>query len=134
MALHPDEMKIRFTYHAPQPGQQAKYTAIRDKARELAELISASCPTSREELLAITALEECVMWANAAIARRSPKYVAFPTDPPYGPGCTLADHEDPPGGDIHPHWHCTAFESGGCIALHPTEEHAQSCLKRGRQS
>jgi len=30
----------------------------------------ANTPESREQSLAITALEEAVMWANAAIARR----------------------------------------------------------------
>jgi hypothetical protein len=56
-------------YHTPKEGQPAKYTAIRDKAKELAEIINALCPESREKSLAITNLEECSMWANASIAR-----------------------------------------------------------------
>ena len=56
-------------YHAPKEGQPAKYTAIREKAKELAYLIDELCPESRERSLAITKLEEVSMWANASIAR-----------------------------------------------------------------
>ena len=31
--------------------------------------IQGECPESREKSLAFTKLEECIMWANAAIAR-----------------------------------------------------------------
>ncbi len=58
-----------FTYHAPKEGQPAKYQAIRDKAKELAYMIDETVPESREKSLAITKLEESVMWANAGIAR-----------------------------------------------------------------
>ena len=62
-------LKPRFTYHAPKEGQPAKYEKIRDEAYKLALLIDYNCPESREKSLAITKLEEVVMWANAAIAR-----------------------------------------------------------------
>ncbi len=58
-----------FTYHAPKEGQPAKYQEIRDKAKELAYIIDETVPESREKSLAITKLEESVMWANAGIAR-----------------------------------------------------------------
>lgn len=58
-----------FTYHPPKPGQPEKYTVIRDTAKGLAMLINDNCPDSREKSLAMTKLEECVMWANASIAR-----------------------------------------------------------------
>lgn len=58
-----------FTYHAPKPGQPEKYQAIREKAKELAYLITELVPPSREQSLAITKLEEASMWANAGIAR-----------------------------------------------------------------
>ncbi len=64
------EIEIRFTYHAPKAGQRERYEALRDKAKELALLIDASCPESREKSLALTKLDEVIMWANAAIARR----------------------------------------------------------------
>ena len=63
------EIEKRFTYHAPKAGQPAKYEKLRSKARELAELVNELCPESREKSLAITALEESSMWANASIAR-----------------------------------------------------------------
>ena len=58
-----------YKYHAPKEGQQEKYEAIRAKAKELAQLIEAECPESRERSVAFTHLETAVMWANAAIAR-----------------------------------------------------------------
>lgn len=58
-----------YKYHAPKEGQPAKYEAIRNKAKELAELIDRECPASREQSVAFTHLETAVMWANAAIAR-----------------------------------------------------------------
>lgn len=63
------DLKKRFTYHAPKKGQPEKYEALRAKALELAELMDELCPDSREKSLAITALEESNMWANASIAR-----------------------------------------------------------------
>ena len=63
------DLEQRFTYHAPKGDQPARYTAIRLQAKQLAEMILEYAPESREQSLAITALEECVMWANAGIAR-----------------------------------------------------------------
>ena len=67
-----DELAIRFTYHAPHRDQQERYQEIRDGAARLADRIVSLTPDSREQALAITHLEEAVMWANAAIARREP--------------------------------------------------------------
>jgi len=64
-----NELISNFTYHAPKPGQPEKYTVIRENAMGLAMLINDNCPDSREKSLAMTKLEECVMWANASIAR-----------------------------------------------------------------
>ena len=63
------DIEKNFTYHAPKAGQPERYTAIRNKARELAEMLDSECPDSREKSLAFTKLEEVVMWANASIAR-----------------------------------------------------------------
>ena len=59
----------RFTYHSPKGDQAQRYVEIRDAGKCLAEMIQDLCPDSREKSLAITKLEECVMWANASIAR-----------------------------------------------------------------
>jgi hypothetical protein len=64
-----DDLTHRFTYHPPQPGQPEKYEAIRDAGRQFAEVIAELAPESRELSLAITNIEQAVMWANAAIAR-----------------------------------------------------------------
>jgi nitrogen regulatory protein PII-like uncharacterized protein len=58
-----------FKYHSPKEGQPAIYQSIRDKAKELAVLVNSVVPEGREKALAITKLEESVMWANAGIAR-----------------------------------------------------------------
>lgn len=58
-----------FTYHAPKGNQVQRYVDLRDHAKELAYNIMEKCPNSRERSLALTKLEETVMWANASIAR-----------------------------------------------------------------
>jgi hypothetical protein len=63
------EIEKRFTYHPPKDGQPELYQAIRDMAKMMATIIENTCPESREKSLAITNLEQAVMWANASIAR-----------------------------------------------------------------
>lgn len=58
-----------YTYHPPKEGQQERYVAIRDAAKAFASIILRDTPQSREQSLALTNLEQSVMWANAAIAR-----------------------------------------------------------------
>jgi hypothetical protein len=62
-------LENNFKYHAPKDGQPEKYEAIRAEAKGLAGVMMAFCPPSRELSLALTNLEQAVMWANAAIAR-----------------------------------------------------------------
>lgn len=64
-----NNIENNFEYHAPKNDQVARYISIREKAKELAYMIDELCPESRERSLAMTKLEEAVMWANAAIAR-----------------------------------------------------------------
>lgn len=64
------ELEIRFTYHAPKDDQPQRYVLLREAAKEFAKLINNQVPESREQSLALTALEEAVFWANAGIARR----------------------------------------------------------------
>jgi len=61
----------RFTYHPPKDGQPEIYELIRGGALEMAFQIDESQPDSREKSLAMTKLEETVMWANAGIARNT---------------------------------------------------------------
>ncbi len=58
-----------FKYHTPKADQPERYVKIREKAKELAELILQEVPESREKSLAFTNLEQSVFWANAGIAR-----------------------------------------------------------------
>jgi len=62
-------LQTAFTYHPPKPDQVPRYNAIRDYAGAFAAVILERCPPSRERALALTALEESVMWGNASIAR-----------------------------------------------------------------
>lgn len=66
------ELVVRFTYHPPKAGsdQVERYATMRERALGLAGLIVENTPASREQSLALMRLDEAVMWANAAIARR----------------------------------------------------------------
>lgn len=64
-----EELENRFTYHTPKEGQPERYERIRYKGKMLAAYINENCPESREKSLALTKIDEAVMWANAAIAR-----------------------------------------------------------------
>ena len=67
--MAPADLENRFTHHPPQGDQAVRYAQIRQEAHHLAIVIDGLAPDSREKSLAITHLEETVMWANAAIAR-----------------------------------------------------------------
>ena len=58
-----------FIYHKPIEDQVPRYESIRARAKDYAEFLITMCPPSREPSLALTHLEECVMYANASIAR-----------------------------------------------------------------
>lgn len=64
----PFDAEKTFTYHAPKGTQQARYQELRDGAKELAKKIEVHCPASRETSLALTNLQQAIMWANASIA------------------------------------------------------------------
>ena len=66
-STNPDIEK-RFTYHSLK-GKAQRFQTLRDNAKALAYEIKKQCPDSRERSLALTKLEEVVMWANASIAR-----------------------------------------------------------------
>lgn len=59
----------RFSYHPAAGNKAAAYQAIRAKALDLAEFLNITVPDGRELSLALTNLEQAVMWANAGIAR-----------------------------------------------------------------
>ena len=55
-------------FHPATEVSRPKHEAIRKLTRELGEQYIDLCPHSRELSLALTALQEAQMWANAAIA------------------------------------------------------------------
>jgi hypothetical protein len=61
--------KKDFSYHAPKEDQIPRYNDIREMAHAFALSLLQNCPPSRERSLALTNLEQAVMWANASIAR-----------------------------------------------------------------
>lgn len=65
------DLENRFTYHPPKDGQAATYQGLRAIALNFARTIDQQCPDSREKSLALTHLEDAVMWANASIARNT---------------------------------------------------------------
>ena len=64
-----ERLDNNFRYHSPKRDQIERYPHIRKEAKKLAETICLLTPGSPEQLVALTKLEEAVMWANAAIAR-----------------------------------------------------------------
>lgn len=67
--LSDEQINNRFEYHAPKGDQAARYEMNRENFATLAKLLRDNCPESRELSLAMTNLEQAMMWANAAIAR-----------------------------------------------------------------
>lgn len=63
-----NELENIFTYHAPHGDQADRYERLRAAGKALAETIVVLCPNSRERSLAITAVQQAIIWANAAIA------------------------------------------------------------------
>lgn len=64
-----EQIENNFTYHPPKEGQVELYNLIRRSAKQFAIDINNVAVDSREKSVALTKLEEAVMWANAAIAR-----------------------------------------------------------------
>jgi hypothetical protein len=58
-----------FNYHAPDEIKKAAHESARNLCKALAHQILIITPESREQSLALTKLEECMFWTNAAIAR-----------------------------------------------------------------
>lgn len=58
-----------FKFHTLSDDQSKKMEELQIKAKELAQLILDVCPYSRERNLALTNLEQSLLWANESIAR-----------------------------------------------------------------
>lgn len=64
-----ETIERNYGYAEPDGGQVARYRTIRAEAKSLAITVEGLCPDSREKSLAMTKIEEAVMWASASIAR-----------------------------------------------------------------
>lgn len=62
----PDE-KNPFEYQKPTDDQITRITIIREKCKDLAAIIEACIPPSRERSIALNKLEEVSMWANKGV-------------------------------------------------------------------
>lgn len=65
------DLENRFSYHPPTGDQPQRYEQIRAGGKEFAELLAELCPSSPELTRAVNAVDEAVMLANAAVARRT---------------------------------------------------------------
>lgn len=63
------DLENRFNYHVPTGNKVEQHEVIRLECKNLAYKIKALTPGGREQALAITNLEQVMLWANAAIAR-----------------------------------------------------------------
>jgi len=63
------ELRNRFNHHPPKGNQIQRYAVIREHCLDLARIITHLTPDSREQARALTALDDVMMNANAAIAR-----------------------------------------------------------------
>lgn len=66
------DLNNRFAFHAATDDEKrAQHGSVRAACLEAALVIDDLAPDCREKSLAITALEEAMMWGNAAIARNT---------------------------------------------------------------
>jgi hypothetical protein len=65
------DLELRFLYHPPASEDvRDLHAKVRAHCLDLARMLDFILPECRERSLAITHLEETMMWSNAAIARR----------------------------------------------------------------
>lgn len=64
----------RFAFHpATTEEKRNAHTSVREHCKELAHFLNRKLPDGREKSLAITHLEEVMMWGNASLARELDK-------------------------------------------------------------
>jgi len=65
-----DEIAHRFRHYTPDADRALLHTTVRAECSYLGYQLAETLPEGREKSLAVTALEEVMFWANAAIARQ----------------------------------------------------------------
>lgn len=66
--MSPNEINDRFGYHRATKETAPQHNKVRQVLRETAHWINENIPDSRDKSLSLTALQECMHWANSAIA------------------------------------------------------------------
>lgn len=66
-----NDIANRFRFHRANEAKATKHAIVRQKCFELACELNALLPEGREKSLAITHLEEVMMWGNAGLARNN---------------------------------------------------------------
>ena len=69
--LH-DDITNRFVFHPATPVTGPLHDAVRAKALEYAKWLTSTVPAGRHLSLALTAVQESILWANAGIACDTP--------------------------------------------------------------
>lgn len=65
------DIENRFAFHAATTEEKRDaHTSVRQQCRQLADFLNEKLPEGRKKSLAITHLEEVMMWGNAALARQ----------------------------------------------------------------
>lgn len=65
-----ENINHRFSHHPPKfPETIQQHESVREELRTTANYLDQNLPEGREKALALTKLEEVLMWSNAAIAR-----------------------------------------------------------------
>lgn len=68
-----DEIEHRFTYHPPTSESIPKHEAVRAAIKDVAHVVADNTEPGRHQSLALTALQEALIWANCAIVLDPPK-------------------------------------------------------------
>lgn len=64
------DLGTNFKHHPPKSDDTIRrHQGIREMAATFAFIVESDVPESREQSLALTKIEEAMMWANAGIAR-----------------------------------------------------------------
>ena len=74
MATDRNEVANRFTFHPATGDKGAAHDHVRQAHLEIGLRMCDMLPESREKALCLTALQESMMWANAAVAAHLPPH------------------------------------------------------------
>ena len=66
-----EEISSRFKSYPMDDKTKMKSDKIRNNILDLADIIDIYCNESREKSIALTKLEECLMWVNKSLSRNN---------------------------------------------------------------